>query len=59
MLECASITGAADYLLKIVAEDAEALEHFLMRRLLATGIVRATETSFVLRQTKATTALPL
>lgn len=59
VLECASITGSADYLLKIVAEDPEALEQFLMRRLLATGIVRNTETSFVLRQTKATTALPL
>ena len=59
VLECASITGAADYLLKIVAEDAEGLERFLMRRLLATGIIRATVTNFVLRQTKYTTALPV
>ena len=30
-----------------------------MRRLLATGIIRATVTNFVLRQTKYTTALPV
>ncbi len=59
IVECATITGTSDYQLKILARDPEALEHFVMRRLLATGIVRATETSFVLRQTKYTTALPL
>lgn len=59
VVECATITGASDYLLKIVAEDAEGLERFLMRRLLATGIIRATVTNFVLRQTKYTTALPV
>lgn len=59
IVECASITGESDYLLKIVAADPEALEHFLMRRLLATGLVRATSTLFALRQTKSTTALPV
>ncbi len=59
IVECATITGTSDYQLKILARDPEALEHFVMRRLLSTGIVRATETSFVLRQTKYTTALPL
>lgn len=59
ILECATVTGSSDYLMKVVAEGPEALEAFLMHDLLATGIVRATETAFVLRQTKATTALPL
>lgn len=59
VLECASITGADDYVLKVVARSAEALEHFLMRDLLALGVVRSSTTHFVLRQTKATTALPL
>ena len=57
--ECASITGADDYLLKIHAEDAEGLERFLMRDLLALGCVRSSTTHFVLRQTKATSALPV
>lgn len=59
ILECATITGTSDYQLKIVARDPEGLEHFIMRRLLALGIVRDTVTHFVLRQTKFTTALPL
>lgn len=59
VLECARVTGNADYLLRVVAKDAEDLEDFLMHALLATGIVRATTTSFVLRQIKATTELPL
>lgn len=59
IVECATITGTSDYHLKIVASDPEGLEHFIMRRLLALGIIRGTVTNFVLRQTKYTTALPL
>lgn len=59
IMECATITGTYDYQLKIVAADAEGLEHFLMRRMLPLGIIRSTVTHFVLRQTKYTTALPL
>jgi DNA-binding Lrp family transcriptional regulator len=59
ILECGSVTGADDYLLKVVATDPEALERFLMKRLLGLGLVRASTTHFVLRQTKQTTALPL
>jgi len=59
IVECASVTGADDYLLKVVARDPEAFEHFLMHRLLRLGIVRASTTHFVLGQKKETTALPL
>ncbi len=59
ILECARVTGAFDYLLRVVTRDAEELEHFLMRRLLASGVIRSSMTSFVLRQTKSTTELPL
>lgn len=59
IIECATITGTSDYHLKIVAPDPEGLEHFIMRRLLALGIIRSTATNFVLRQTKYTTAMPL
>ncbi len=59
VLECATVTGSHDFILKVVARDPESLERFLMRRLLALGIVRATSTNFVLRQTKQTTCLPL
>lgn len=59
IIECATITGTSDYQLKVVAADPEGLEHFLMRRMLALGIIRSSVTHFVLRQTKYTTAMPL
>ncbi len=59
IVECASITGADDYLLKVVARDPEDLEAFLMHRLLALGFVRSSTTHFVLRQKKNATALPV
>ena len=59
VVECCSITGADDYLLKVVATDPEALEQFIMRQILGHGIVRNSTTHFVLRQKKHSTALPL
>lgn len=59
VVECASITGSNDYVLKVYARDPEHLEFFIMRRLLALGVVRSSTTNFVLRQTKYTTELPL
>lgn len=59
VVECASITGSDDYLLKIVAKDPEGLETFLMKNILSLGIVRSCTTHFVLRQKKQSTALPL
>lgn len=59
VLECASITGDFDYILKVVASDPEALEHFIMHSLLRLGVVRATTTNFILRQIKVSGALPV
>lgn len=59
VIECCSITGTDDYMLKIVARDPEALEYFLMKRILGLGIVRSSTTHFVLRQKKYSTALPV
>ena len=59
IVECCSITGSDDYLLKVVATDPEALEQFIMKSILGLGIVRSSTTHFVLRQKKYSTALPL
>lgn len=59
VVECASITGSNDYMLKVFARDPEDLEFFIMRKLLALGVVRSSTTNFVLRQTKYTTELPI
>lgn len=59
IVECAILAGEADYLLKVMARDPEDLERFLMQQLRATGLVRDSKSSFVLRRLKARTALPL
>ena len=59
IIECSSITGSNDYLLKIIETDTESLEKFIMQSLLRLGIVRSSTTNLILRQQKYTTALPL
>ncbi len=59
VLECASITGDFDFLLKVVATDPEALEEFIMRDILRLGVVRTTTTNFVLRQMKSAGPFPV
>ena len=59
VLECYSVSGEYDYLIRVVAADVSALEQFLMKELLTVPAVRAANTSFVLKEKKYTTALPV
>ena len=59
IIECSSITGSNDYVLKLIEKDTESLERFIMQKLLRLGIVRASTTNLILRQKKYTTSLPL
>lgn len=59
IVECASVTGSSDYILKVAAKDPEDLERFLMRGVLASGLVRESQTHFILRQTKSRSPWPL
>lgn len=59
VLECYAITGAEDFLLRVVVEDVEALERFMMHKLLKLKGVKSTNSSLVLRQKKYTTELPV
>ena len=59
ILECNAIAGNFDYVLKVVVKDTEQLETFLMRQLLSLGVIQSTNTNFILREKKNTTALPL
>lgn len=59
VLECASITGDFDYILKVAAKDPESLEQFIMQNLLRLKVVRTTATTFILRQMKVSGALPV
>lgn len=59
ILECYSVSGEYDYLIRVIAQDVTALELFLMKKLLKLKAVRSANTSFVLKQKKYTTALPV
>jgi DNA-binding Lrp family transcriptional regulator len=59
VLECHSMSGANDYLLRIVAGNMEAYDKFLTAHLLQLRSVRSVNTSFVLRTKKSTTRLPV
>jgi Lrp/AsnC family transcriptional regulator len=59
IVECLSISGERDYLLRILVPDLSAYEHFLSSELLAQPCVNSASSSFVLKKIKKTTALPL
>jgi Lrp/AsnC family transcriptional regulator len=59
VMECFSMSGDWDYLLRIVAADVEDYERFLMRTLLDHPAVGGASSHFVLSLTKYTTAIPV
>ena len=59
VLECHHVTGEYDYLLKVVVRGRHELERFIVDRLTPIPGVAKVQTSLVLREVKATTALPL
>ena len=59
ILECYSVSGKCDYLLKIVEKDMESYEAFLSGTILQTQGIRSVSTMFSLRQSKLTRELPL
>lgn len=59
VVQCAVVTGAVDYMLRIVTRDMHAFDDFLREVLLATGLVSDVQSRIVLRQAKDTNALPL
>ena len=56
---CELMTGAADYLIKVVTEDVRSFDHFLRERLLAETVVIDTQSRIVVRTVKETSRLPL
>lgn len=59
VVQCATITGREDYVLRIVTSDMHAFDQFLREKLLALGIVSDCESHIVTRGVKNVTALPL
>jgi DNA-binding Lrp family transcriptional regulator len=59
VMECYLMTGDADYLLRVVVPDLQALEHFILNFLSRVPGVGNIKSSFALKQVKYQTALPL
>lgn len=59
IVECLATAGAADYQLKVRARDVEAYEALMTEVLLRSDYVRGVQSSFVLKELKSTTELPL
>ena len=56
---CALVTGAEDYVLRIITTDMHAFDDFLRGKLLALGMVNDVHSRIVVRGAKDSTALPL
>ena len=56
---CERITGAVDYLIKVVASDIKDYDDFLRHKLLATDLVSDVQSRIVVSTVKQTSALPL
>ena len=59
MLECYSVTGDFDYVIKVVARDLKALSRFLMDTLMRLPGVSSVRSSVCLDEIKCTRALPV
>ena len=59
VVQCATVTGSADYELRIVTRDMHAFDEFLRERILSLGLVSNIESRIVIRSVKNTTAAPL
>lgn len=59
IIECATVTGAMDYVLKVVTSDMRAYDTFLRDTVLGTGLVSEVQSQIVIHPVKDTTALPL
>ena len=59
VIECYTLMGGTDYLLKIVVPDVEAYERFLRDKLYQLPAVRETNSAIALSEIKNTTALPV
>lgn len=59
IMECYALSGTSDYMLKIRARDVEDYDAFMTRYLMRNPHVRTVVSSFVLRELKFSTELPI
>ena len=59
VVQCATVTGPADFELRVVTRDMHGFDTFLRDRLLSLGLVSNIESRIVIRSVKNTTVVPL
>jgi DNA-binding Lrp family transcriptional regulator len=59
VVQCATVTGAADYELRVVTRDMHAFDEFLRDKILSLGVVSNIESRIVIRSVKSSTTVPL
>ena len=59
IMECYSMSGGWDYLVRVIVRDVREYEEFLMRELLPQDSVATSASHFVLKRVKSTTEIPV
>ena len=59
VVQCATVTGSADYELRVVTRDMHAFDDFLRDHILSLGLVSNVVSRIVMRSVKSTTSVPL
>jgi DNA-binding Lrp family transcriptional regulator len=59
VVQCATVTGGEDYVLRVITRDMHAFDDFLRDKLLSLGLVSNVQSRIVIRGVKNSTAVPL
>lgn len=59
VVDCVTVTGAVDYMVRVITTDMHAYDAFLRDKVLALGLVSDIQSRIIMRVTKRTTAVPL
>lgn len=59
VVECMTVTGGVDYVVRIVTTDMHAYDNFLRDKILALGLVSDIQSRIIMNVSKRTTAAPL
>jgi Lrp/AsnC family transcriptional regulator len=59
VVECSTVTGQVDYVLRVITRDMHAYDDFLRDKMLALGLVSDVQSRIIMRTPKRTTAAPL
>ncbi|HRO04815.1 MAG TPA: Lrp/AsnC ligand binding domain-containing protein, partial [Terricaulis sp.] len=59
VVECSTVTGQVDYVLRVITRDMHAYDDFLRDKMLALGLVSDVQSRIIMRTAKRTTSAPL